>query len=69
MGICTPMQYMVPLAYPTQPPNVISIGLAVFARLTSVTNIQKYRQTTQTDRLRYDDTRYVAIGRYRCNAA
>jgi len=49
MGISGPIQYMVPSAPASQPPNHISMGSAVIAGLMNVTN----RQTDTRDRPHY----------------
>ena len=48
LGIWAPIWHMVHCAHPSQPPNSISIGSTVFARLTNVTNRHR-----PTDRPRY----------------
>jgi len=55
-GIWTAILYMVPWVHPSPQPKDISIGAAVFAGLTSVTDRQTDRPTdrqTQSDRPRY----------------
>jgi len=66
--ISTPPLIMVPWAHASQPPNRISIDLAVFVGLTNVTNRQTHRQTDQATPLRCG-LKYIIRHLISCNCS
>ena len=61
-GIWNPIEYVVPWAHPSPQPNSISIGVAVFAGLTSVTDRPTDRPTDHATRSVRIDRIYVRCG-------